>query len=485
MEDLPLFVRTFAERIANEPQSGAQAPRVFYVGGTVRDRVRGETEFHDVDLEVYGVDAGRLQELLENMAGKKVDVFGAAFGVYKLSFSDGVLDVALPRAESKKGRGHRGFLITGDPHLAFDAALRRRDFTMNAMLADVLTGEIIDPFGGQDDIVRGVLRVVDEKTFADDPLRVYRAMQFVARFGYSIDPKSLEIFREMANSKELATISPERVTAEWKKMLCAAYPERGLQFLEETELLFVYPELEALCRVEQDPNWHPEGSVWEHTVQCVEVSSRCIDGDVDLLALRLALLLHDTGKIEVTKKNGKKIIDDGHAAASVVCAKVFFRRFTFSEDLERDVLACIAHHEELPELYRKARYADWSEEKAANALRMLWRNVGVDRVPLFFAVCEANARGRDLPLDDREYPVRTWAHALTRRYHLFSAAAQSLLSGTDFQNIALRICAPLPKGKAFGMMLAEIESARDRGEISTRNEAIAYAEEILTLGRIL
>jgi tRNA nucleotidyltransferase (CCA-adding enzyme) len=473
------FIHMFAERIANEPQNGVQPPRVFYVGGTVRDRVRGDDALHDVDVEVYGVEPKRIRELLEELSGRAVDVFGAAFGVYKLSFDDGVLDVALPRAESKKGRGHRGFTITGDPHLSFFDALRRRDFTMNAMLADVLTAEIIDPFHGQDDIVQGVLRVVDANTFSDDSLRLFRAMQFVARFGYRAEEKSLQLFCKMARSKELATISPERITGEWKKMLCAPYPEKGLRFLEETGLLAQYPELDVLRSVEQDANWHPEGSVWEHVVRCFEVASRGQEGDFDVLAWRLALLLHDGGKAVVTKKVGKKLVDEGHGQAGVSVAKTFFDRFTFGERVERDVLACVAYHEELPHIYQQARQDEWSDAKIVNALRMLWRDVGVERVPLFLAVCEANARGRALPLDDRAYPVATWALLFTQRHDLFVAAASPLLTGEDLQNIAARLHVALPKGKAFGMMLSCIESARDRGEIATRNEAIAYAEEAL------
>lgn len=487
MEDVRALVHAFALRIANEPQMGEQIPRVFYVGGTVRDRVRG-VQAYDVDVEVYGVAADRVQELLEEISGGSVDAFGVAFGVYKVSCEDGVVDVALPRSESKKGKGHKGFSITGDPHLSFEDALRRRDFTMNAMLADVLTGEIIDPYNGQDDIVHGLLRVVDERTFIEDPLRIYRGMQFVARFDFAVEEKSMKLFCEMAESAELDTLSPERVTEEWRKMLRGEHSEKGLRFLEETGLLAKYPELDVLRTTEQDPRWHPEGSVWEHVVKSWEVmklgSNEAGKSLVfDLVAYRLALLLHDVGKGKVTKKMGKKISDEGHADAGVEVAKTFFNRFTFGDNCEKDVLACVQFHEVLPEVYRKAHAGDATEAQSANALRMLWRDVGVDRVPLFLAICEANARGRDLPLDDRPYPVRVWAEELSRRHGLFAAAAEPLLSGSDVQNIALRLQVSVPSGKRFGMLLADIESARDRGEIVTKNDAIGYAEQILTMGK--
>ncbi len=503
------FIQKFAIHIANEPQTGAQAPRVFYVGGTVRDRIRGSEEMRDVDLEVYGVPADRIQEIIEEITDHPIDVLGAAFGVYKLTCDDGVLDIALPRAESKKGKGHKGFVITGDPYLSFIDALRRRDFTMNAILCDVLTEEIIDPYQGQDDIVHGVLRVVDIRTFVDDPLRIYRGMQFVARFDLTIDEESMRLFQRMAVSSELATLSPERVTEEWKKMLRAEHPEKGLRFLEQTGLLARYPELDILRTTPQDPNWHPEGSVWEHVVKSVgvggrgegvvseekgvilrEIPSRPKElpetdhedvslSSTSLITFRLALLLHDIGKGVVTKKVKNKISDEGHAQAGVALAKTFFDRFTFGDRCEKDVIACIQFHEILPELYRRVKNDELTEAQSVNALRMLWRDVGVDRVPLFLAVCEANARGRDLPLDDRPYPVRVWAEELSRRYALFHAAAEPLLSGTDLQNIAARLHISLSTGKAFGMLLANVESARDRGEIVTRNEAIEYLEKSL------
>lgn len=479
------FAQAFALRIANEPQTGEQSPRVFYVGGVVRDRVRG-IEAYDVDVEVYGVEAPRVQQILEELVGKTLDVLGAAFGVYKVPCEDGVVDVALPRAESKKGKGHKGFSITGDPHLSFQDALRRRDFTMNAMLADVLTGEIIDPYYGQDDIVHGVLRVVDGQTFVEDPLRIYRAMQFVARFGFSVEEKSMVLLQRMARSSEIDTLSSERVTEEWKKMLRGEHAEMGLRFLEETGLLARYPELDVLRVTEQDSRWHPEGSVWEHVVRCWETDltdKDGFDGCMDLVTYRLALLLHDVGKGKVTKKVGKKIVDEGHADAGVEIAETFFDRFTFGDACEKDVLVCVRFHEALPELYRQAHAGECTEAQSVNALRMLWRDVGVDRIPLFLAVCEANARGRDLPLDDRSYPVRVWAEGLSSRHDLYRIAEEPLLSGVDVQNIAIRLQCPVPQGKKFGMLLANIESARDRGEISTRNEAIAYAEQILMAGR--
>ena len=154
--------------------------RALVAGGWVRDRLLGIASA-DVDIEVYGIEADRLRGLLGSVG--RVDAVGESFTVYKVA---GV-DVALPRRESKVGRGHRGFEVTGDPFMSVEEACRRRDFTVNAILFDPLTDEYFDPFGGRRDLERRVLRMVDERTFPDDSLRVLRALQFAARFSLTMD----------------------------------------------------------------------------------------------------------------------------------------------------------------------------------------------------------------------------------------------------------------------------------------------------------
>ncbi len=469
------FAREFAECIAREPSLGLQSPRAFFVGGVVRDFLRGDST-RDCDIEVYGVPSERVREILEAVSRKPVSVFGAMFGIYSVSFDDDTIDVALPRKESKHGVGHKGFSISGDPYLSFSDALRRRDFTMNALLQDILTGEIIDPFGGRDDIVRHVLRVVDAQTFPEDPLRVFRGMQFVSRFGLHVDEATREIFSRMIASRELRTLSPERITQEWRKMLEGAHPALGAQFLEETGLLAEYPELDALRDIPQDPHWHPEGSVWHHVLRALAHVPVSFSGS--LTSLRLAILLHDTGKARVTRALGGKIFDEGHAQESIVLARTFLDRFCFSEHDVQDVLCCVGEHERLPSLYKRALYEEWSEKRVVNELRMLVRDIGVARMPLYFALCEANAFGRDLPLDSRSYPVQVWAEDIIRRFDVYELVATPLFTGEDVKNVALRLQVPVPSGKDFGVFLQRIEDARDRGDVVSRNDALQYAEHL-------
>src|SRR5687768_4808882 len=156
--------------------------RAMLVGGCVRDELMG-VEPKDWDLEVYGVAAEKLREIIGSFG--EVNAVGEAFTVYKLGHD---LDVSIPRRERKSGRGHRAFVIEGDPAMSIADATRRRDFTINAILQDPLTGELIDPFGGQQDIAARVLRAVSAQTFVEDSLRVLRAAQFAARFEFEIDP---------------------------------------------------------------------------------------------------------------------------------------------------------------------------------------------------------------------------------------------------------------------------------------------------------
>src|SRR6185369_13390853 len=165
--------------------------RALIVGGWVRDKLLGLPESSNVDLEVFGVPGDRLRALLETFG--RVEAVGESFQVYKI----GDIDVSLPRRDSKAGRGHRGFVVTGDPDMSIAEAARRRDFTVNAISWDPLTGEYFDPFDGRADLERRLLRVVDPQTFGDDSLRVLRGEQFAARFALALEPATAALCREI------------------------------------------------------------------------------------------------------------------------------------------------------------------------------------------------------------------------------------------------------------------------------------------------
>ncbi len=227
--------------------------RAMLVGGLVRDLLLG-IESKDIDLEVYYLEPTRLRDVLQSLA--PVNTVGEQFAVYKVAFYEpagdaGIpeqrieIDVSMPRRESKSGRGHRGFVINGDPFMSFKEAARRRDFTINAIMKDPLTDEIVDPFSGVKDLQNKILRAVAADTFIEDSLRVLRAMQMAARFEMQIAPQTIELCRTI----DLSDLPHERIWGEFEKLLLRAeQPSIGLQTALELRILEkLLPDLQTLA----------------------------------------------------------------------------------------------------------------------------------------------------------------------------------------------------------------------------------------------
>jgi tRNA nucleotidyltransferase (CCA-adding enzyme) len=220
---------------------GAQGGRAFAVGGCVRDWLM-DRAIKDWDVEVFGLPADALRSTLERLG--KVDEVGRSFGVYKLRArgSSEEFDVSIPRRDSKVGPGHRGIQVDGDPHMPIREAARRRDLTINAVMVDLATGRIEDPWGGMADLQARVLRAVDGDTFLEDPLRALRVVQFAARLGFDADASLIALCRTAA----LDELPPERIQGEWAKLLLqASEPSRGMKVAREAAIFpRVFPELE-------------------------------------------------------------------------------------------------------------------------------------------------------------------------------------------------------------------------------------------------
>ena len=308
-----------AERIARlaEKQGGT----AYYVGGFVRDRLRG-AESKDVDVEIHGLTPGQLEKLLDTL-GERISV-GESFGVYMLRGY--TLDIAMPRREACRGRGHRDFEISVDPFIGAEKAAARRDFTINALMENVLTGEIIDPYGGRADLKNGVLRHVSDASFPEDPLRVLRAAQFAARFGCAVAEETVSLCSRMP----LEGLAPERVMGELEKALLKA--ERPSVFFGTLrrmgQLSVWFPELERTIGVEQDPLFHPEGDVWTHTLQVVDAAARFRDRVKDPLGFLLAAVVHDFGKTVCTQTVNGRIHAYRHETEGLPLAESFLRRLT-------------------------------------------------------------------------------------------------------------------------------------------------------------
>jgi tRNA nucleotidyltransferase (CCA-adding enzyme) len=302
----------FPQKVLDLAQAVRQAGgRALLDGGCVRDGLMG-VQPKDWDLEIYGIAPERLREVLDRFG--PVNVVGEAFTVYKLGAD---LDVSLPRRERKSGRGHRAFVIEGDPLMSFPEAARRRDFTINAILQDPLTGEIIDPFDGRRDIEQGVLRAVSAETFVEDSLRVLRAAQFAARFEFRIAPETVELCRTI----DLTDLPAERIWGELEKLLLRArQPSIGLGWLHALGALQqLFPEINALVGVPQDPEWHPEGDVFVHTRLTIDRARELIDelAYPRQVTVMLAALAHDFGKPATTEFIEGRLRSRGHEAAGV------------------------------------------------------------------------------------------------------------------------------------------------------------------------
>ena len=315
---------SIAEKIAESVKDAGG--RTFYVGGFVRDRLLG-TMSKDVDIEVHGIEPDRLYAILETLG--EPFTFGRSFGVYALKGED--IDIAMPRRERATGRGHRDFEIEVDPFIGTCAAAKRRDFTINALMEDVLTGEIIDHFGGREDLSCGVIRHIDDASFVEDPLRVLRAAQFAARFGFTVDPSTIGLCRGI----DLRALSRERVEEELKKALLKAdKPSIFFETLRSMDQLDCwFPEMKPLIGLEQDPVFHPEGDVWTHTMEVVDRAAGYRDRAADPFRFMLLALTHDFGKAVTTEEKNGRIHAYGHETEGMPLINNFIKRITNEKDV--------------------------------------------------------------------------------------------------------------------------------------------------------
>lgn len=432
----------------------------------------------DRDLEVHGVPAGELERTLHALFPGKVNTVGRSFGVFKVhGVADGDLDVSIPRRDSKVGSGHKGFAVTGDPALGIREAARRRDFTVNAIAEDPITGEILDPWGGRKDLETRTLRVVDPDLFGDDPLRVWRGVQFAARLDLTPEPGTLSLLKTMVARGDLTELSRERVTEEWRKLLVDAdRPSTGLALAREIGAIArEFPELEAMAETPQEPEWHPEGDVWTHTLLVVDQAARITrrDGHEGLSRLQIVLgaLLHDVGKPVATHKAMKdgveRIVSPGHEAEGDPLSRAVLSRFTFGEEVENAVVAIVRWHHLSYALGRDLERGQMDERAYVNAVRKVVKRVHPTPWRIWLAACEADWRGRTLPgVADGPYPPGDRFVATVAAHGLDVEPVKPLVQGRDV--LALGVS----PGPEVGRLIAEIEEARDHGEIRTREEAL-------------
>ena len=453
-----------ARRVAEA--AAAAGGHALIVGGWVRDRLRG-TPSKDIDIEVFGVAQDRLPALLEPLG--RVEPVGQSFPVYKLvppGGGSGDIDVALPRRESKHGRGHKGFEVHGDPTMSIADAARRRDFTVNAIAWDPLTGTYEDPFDGRGDLERRLLRAVDPATFADDSLRALRAVQFAARFEFALEDKTAALCRELA----LDDLPAERIWGEIEKLLLhAEHPSIGFRLaLDLGVLRQVLPELLPLVGCEQEPEWHPEGDVWTHTLMVID-KARALNGDLDrprLTTIMLGAVCHDLGKPPTTAFIDGRIRSLDHEQAGVGPTVSLLDRLNIHTidgfEVRAQVVGLVAHHLK-PGAFRKA--ANVSD----GAFRRLAQKVDLE---LLARLARADCLGRS---GDFDCSAMDWFIERARALGVEHQPPAPLLLGRHLLALGL------PPGPRVGEILRQVYEKQLDGEITSVDAGIAEARRLLGL----
>ena len=432
--------------------------RALIVGGWARDRLLGR-ESKDIDLEVFGVEAGALKPMLEGFG--RVDTVGESFTVYKI----GGLDVSLPRRESKTGRGHKGFTVVGDPSLSFEEAARRRDFTINAISFDPLTEEYLDPFNGRADLDARILRVVDADTFGDDSLRVLRALQFAARFDLTLDDETKRICRSIP----LDDLPAERVWGEIEKLLIAAErPSIGFALALELGVVdTLFPQLKALVGCEQEPEWHPEGDVWVHTLQVIDRARERI-ADLDrpqAVTVMLGALCHDLGKPATTAFIDGRIRSPFHEEAGVAPTHALLDTLNVNSidnyDVRGQVAGIVANHLKPGAFHKVANVSD-------GAFRRLALKVDLE---LLARVAKADCLGR-VP-GNFDCSAMEWFIERARALGVEHGAPKPFVLGRHV------LAHGVKPGPHVGIVLKQIYEMQLDGRITNVDEGLVELEKLL------
>jgi tRNA nucleotidyltransferase (CCA-adding enzyme) len=455
--------------------------RALCVGGFVRDRlfrlrsterasarqVVGESK--DLDIEVFGIPQDSLLSLLRSLGPStslrtsRVEPVGQAFPVYKL----GEIDVALPRRESKTGRGHKGFTVEGDHTMSFADAARRRDFTINAIGWDPLTDEYLDPFHGRRDLDLRVLRVVDPGTFSDDSLRVLRAIQFCARFELTPDGETARI----CSAISLDDLPAERIWGEIEKLLLQAQrPSIGFALARELGVIRqVFPEMESLYDCPQDAEWHPEGNVWIHTLMVID-KARELNADVAgdrarMATIMLGAVCHDLGKPATTAVIDGRIKSPNHEAMGVEPATRILDRLNVNSidgfDVRRQVLGLVTEHLR-PMAFSKSR-----DTVTDGAFRRLAQKVDLELLVRF---ARADCHGRAGAFDCSGIE---WFFDRAKSLGVEHKPPAPILLGRHLIDLGV---APGPR---MGEILKAVYESQLDGAVTTLDQAIDHAKQRL------
>ncbi len=434
--------------------------RALIVGGAVRDALLGGDP-KDFDIEVYGITYDQLAQFLS--ARGRVDLVGKSFGVVKFEGHD----FSVPRRDSKIGSHHRDFLTTFDPSITPREGASRRDFTINAIAYDPITREILDFFGGREDLKNKILRATSP-AFSEDPLRVLRGMQFACRFDLTLDPVTADMSRAIAH--EYSTLAKERVAEEFMKWATkAAHPGRIAEYFRDSGWCVHFPEIERLFEVPQDPEWHPEGNVGIHTMHALNAAARIAERDHcegdDRAVLLFAALTHDFAKADTTElreKDGRlRWTAYGHEPAAGPAARAFLERIGIKAAIIDQVVPLVEHH---------LAHAHIGADVTPRAVRRLAMRLAPASITQLIRLIEADASGRpprEPGLPDSAARIRD------------VAAAQAVAEKPQPPLVLGRHVLPYfdnRPGKHIGEITRAAYEAQADGVFSTESEALSWLD---------
>jgi tRNA nucleotidyltransferase (CCA-adding enzyme) len=445
-----------AKKLAREVR--AHGGTAYFVGGYVRDKLL-HIENKDIDVEVHGLNAATLASILDTL-GERLS-FGESFGIFSLKGYN--IDIAMPRKERAIGAGHRDFETFTDPFIGTYEAAKRRDFTIGALMMDVLTEEVTDHFGGAEDLRNGILRHICAETFTEDPLRVLRLAQFAARFEFTPAEETALLCRTM----ELSSLSRERVLEELRKaLLKAEKPSVFFRTLRQVNQLgFWFPEVEALIGVEQNSVHHAEGDVFTHTMMVLDEAAKYRDETSDPFGFMLTALCHDFGKAICTKVIKGKLCSHGHETLGLPLVEKFLRRVTSETKIIAYVLNLTEHH-----MRPNAIASFGSSVKATNKM---YDSVGAPKDLFLFAKCDHFGRICEASSVFHE-------DFLLERLHIYEEImAQPYVMGRDLLE------AGLSAGPHFSALLAHAHKLRLSGvkKEEALKQTLAYAKELQKSGK--
>ena len=454
---LPNILMTISSKLE---ELGAES---IIVGGAVRDHFL-KLPHKDYDIEVYGLQSIEELEKLLSTYGS-VNLVGKSFGILKFTYQGEEYDFSFPRYEQKVAVGHGGFNILCDGFMSYEDASRRRDFTLNAMGYNISKKTFIDPFNAHVDIEMKTLRHIDSNTFIEDPLRVYRAIQFCARFNYTLAKETFELCYQMVQQNMLEELPKERIYSEFTKLLLKAQkPSIGFELMRELGIIEKYfPELYALIDVPQSPIWHPEGDVWIHTLISIDkmVTLKTKD-EKHNLKMMFAILCHDLGKATHTQISAEKISAIGHEKAGIEPTKTFMYRLTNEHDFITALFPLVEHHL-APSIYFRGNAKNSTIRRLATKVN-IEELVTVARADFLGRTTEASLKGI--------YEAGDWLLNRAKELNVYNKPLKPLLQGRDLIKLGYQ---PSP---TFKTMLNTVYNKQLDGKLISKTDALEFIRSL-------